>query len=194
MIASRRMSRPRGSADRRRLLHRLAAGRSLVGRSLVGRFVGLSLTAATLLTLTGCPDRNRGISPDGAGLFFPAGTVLDPRVPTDEQARWLYVLNANSDLVYNAGTLVPVDIRDFYRKWMRDPEACFAGGDPEACQPGVSSGGFSSRSPTRSSRGWSRSIVRSVTAKLRRAMDKVPSRAATAARGSSGNHHRRKCH
>ena len=96
-----------------------------------------------------CNDRNRGISPDGAGLYFPAGTVLDPRVATDTPARWIFVLNANSDLVFNAGTLVPVDLERFFKEWMRDPEACFKradldgdgiaeteDGDAEACLPG----------------------------------------------------------
>jgi len=85
-----------------------------------------------VLALTACPDRNRGVSPDGAGLFFPAGTVLDPRVDPKDPARWMFALNANSDLVYNAGTLLPVDLAAFYASWMRDPEACFAA-DGDAC-------------------------------------------------------------
>ncbi|HEY0135134.1 MAG TPA: hypothetical protein VGB85_13690, partial [Nannocystis sp.] len=79
-----------------------------------------------MVGLTGCPDRNRGISPEDAGLFFPAGAVLDPRVPETTPARWMFVLNANSDLVFNAGTLVPVDLERFYAAWMRDPAVCFA--------------------------------------------------------------------
>jgi hypothetical protein len=93
----------------------------------------LGLAAAVLLA--GCPDRNRGVSPVGAGLYFPSGLALDPRVPEDTPARWLFVLNGNSDLVYNAGTLVPVDLDRFFREWMTDPAACFAG-DAAGCVPG----------------------------------------------------------
>ncbi len=73
----------------------------------------------------GCQDRNRGVSPDGVGLYFPSGIALDPRVPQDQAARWLFVLNGNSDLVYNAGSVVPVDLDKFFRSWMLDPELCF---------------------------------------------------------------------
>lgn len=102
-----------------------------------GKALGISalLGAALLTGLVGCPDRNRGISPVGRGLFFPAGFALDPRVPVDEPARWAFALNANSDLVYNAGTIIPVDLDAFFAAWMRDPDACFAG-DAEACKPG----------------------------------------------------------
>ncbi len=90
------------------------------------------MLALTGLTLTGCPDRNRGRSPEDAGLFFPAGTVLDPRVTDGSPAKWMFVLNANSDLVYNAGTLVPVDLERFFASWMRDPATCFLA-DGAAC-------------------------------------------------------------
>ena len=137
---SRRRS-PQGDRTGSRGASRAAAG---------GLGLGLLLLAAGIgAGLGGCNDRNRGISPDGAGLYFPAGTVLDPRVAEGTPARWMFVLNANSDLVYNAGTLVPVDIERFFKEWMRDPEACFRrkdvdgdgiaeteDGDAEACQPG----------------------------------------------------------
>lgn len=109
--------------------------------------MGVALFAAA--TFAGCSDRNRGVSPDGAGLYFPAGTVLDPRIHELTPARWIFVLNANSDLVFNAGTVVPVDLERFFKEWMRDPEACFKrkdvdgdgiaeteDGDASACQPG----------------------------------------------------------
>lgn len=91
--------------------------------------------ALGLLT-PGCEGRNRGISPVGAGLYFPSGIALDPRVPRTQPARWLFVLNGNSDLVYNAGSLVPVDLDAFFAAWMIDPDACFAG-DAAACRPGT---------------------------------------------------------
>ncbi len=61
--------------------------------------------------------------------------VLDPRVPVDVPARWLFVANANSDLVYASGNVIPIDLAGFFAAWMRDADACFAG-DPEACAPG----------------------------------------------------------
>ncbi len=97
--------------------------------------IGVLLGAALLTGLVGCSDRNRGISPVGRGLFFPAGFALDPRVPEDTPARWAFALNANSDLVFNAGTVIPFDLDRFFAAWMRDPDACFAG-DAEACKPG----------------------------------------------------------
>ncbi len=122
--------------------------RGLSSRPVAGPVTGL-VAGLVVLALGGCPDRNRGVSPDGAGLFFPAGTVLDPRVPEGEPARWMFVLNANSDLVFNAGTLLPVDLDRFFGAWMRDARACFGekdvngdgaidfrDGDPEACKPG----------------------------------------------------------
>gem|GEM_PF-1282390 len=117
------MSRPRGNAGRQPAQRRRLAIR-------VGGWGGA--LALTGLALTACPDRNRGISPDGAGLFFPAGTVLDPRVEQGTPARWMFVLNANSDLVFNSGTLLPIDLDSFYRAWMRAPELCFQA-DGVAC-------------------------------------------------------------
>lgn len=87
----------------------------------LGGLAGLAL----LLAASGCQDRNRGVSPDGAGMYFPSGVALDPRVPDNKRARWLFVLNGNSDLVYNAGTLMPVDLRGFFDAWMLDPDRCF---------------------------------------------------------------------
>ncbi|MBL9106909.1 MAG: hypothetical protein JNL82_38745 [Myxococcales bacterium] len=111
---------------------------------------GAAVALATLTLAPGCEDRNRGVSPDGVGLYFPAGVALDPRVPAYKRARWMFVLNANSDLVYNAGTLAPVDLRGFFAAWMLDAERCFGtlddpntpdvdetvAGDPAFCGPG----------------------------------------------------------
>lgn len=73
----------------------------------------------------------------GKGLYFPSGFVLDPRVAPDAEARWGFALNANSDLVFNSGTIIPVRLDDFFAAWMRDPEKCFGEEHvAEACQPG----------------------------------------------------------
>ena len=137
VIASRRMSRPRGNAGQRPARRRqppiLTGGPARPSRpSRPPGALALAGLALVGLTLTACPDRNRGISPDGAGLFFPAGTVLDPRVEPGTPARWMFVLNANSDLVFNSGTLLPVDLDSFYSAWMRAPDLCFQA-DGAAC-------------------------------------------------------------
>lgn len=118
------------------------------GLRLGSRIAAAGALALLVSGLVGCPDRNRGISPVGRGLYFPAGLVLDPRVPTDSLARWGFALNANSDLVFNAGTVIPVDLERFFKSWMRDPKACFTEGVAEACQPGQPPGlGTSDKGP-----------------------------------------------
>ena len=93
---------------------------------------------SALIVGAACQDRNRGISPEGVGLYFPSGIALDPRIPETQAARWLFVLNGNSDLVYNAGGVVPVDLDKFFSSWMLDPQRCFgfdANGQPLADGP-----------------------------------------------------------
>jgi DNA-binding beta-propeller fold protein YncE len=52
----------------------------------------------------GCGIGQSGISPPLDHVFFPAGIAMDPT------GQWLYVVNSNSDLRYNAGTVVAVDL------------------------------------------------------------------------------------
>lgn len=108
---------------------------------------GLSFAALAVLALSACENRNRGVSPVGQGLYFPSGITLDPRVPDDVQARWLFVLNGNSDLVYNAGSIVPLDLVKFFDAWMIDADACFAG-DAEGCKVGTGLVGEGGTGPT----------------------------------------------
>ncbi|TPV93948.1 MAG: hypothetical protein B7733_17710 [Myxococcales bacterium FL481] len=106
------------------------------------RRVGLLLLGSTLAG--GCVgDANPGIDPPDDALFFPQGLALDPRVSdadsaactTDldctgqarcvaevcrEPARWLFVANANSDLRFNSGTMLAVDLDAFLRKAVED--------------------------------------------------------------------------
>jgi len=56
------------------------------------------------LALSGCTLHQAGVTPPDNRVFFPSGGVVDP------DGRWLYVVNANSDLRYNAGTLVAIDL------------------------------------------------------------------------------------
>jgi len=133
--------------------------------------VGLLLGAALFTGLVGCQDRNRGRSPADKGLFFPAGLALDPRVAEDMPARWAFALNANSDLFFNAGTIIPVDLDRFFAAWMRDPDKCFAG-DAESCKPGQPPGlAPPTTPPADEADDWSRwPVVADVAAELSEAL------------------------
>lgn len=98
---------------------------------------------------------NPGYEPPDDALMFPIGLLLDPRVSTQagpecgddgdcegrsrcasgvcrEPARWLFVSNANSDLRFNASTLVAIDLDAFSAAIDRsDPEALAALQGPE---------------------------------------------------------------
>jgi DNA-binding beta-propeller fold protein YncE len=97
-----------------------------------GSRLGL-LSLAGLCASACLSETNAGLEPGDHRLHFPAGLLLDPRVGTEPQgdcqadeecaagsscaagqcrvrARWLFVSNANSDLAFNASSLVAVDI------------------------------------------------------------------------------------
>ncbi|WAS89924.1 YncE family protein [Nannocystis punicea] len=88
---------------------------------------------AVLAALSACERRNQGISAENAGIYFPAALTLDPRVPEDATARWLFVANANSNLAYNAGSLVAVDLDRFFDAWMNCPKLCLHKVDDGTC-------------------------------------------------------------
>ncbi|HEY4184935.1 MAG TPA: hypothetical protein VGP07_07695 [Polyangia bacterium] len=56
------------------------------------------------LALGGCSLHQAGVTPPDNRIFFPSGGIIDP------DGQWLYVVNSNSDLRYNAGTIVAVDL------------------------------------------------------------------------------------
>lgn len=62
----------------------------------------LSLCA---LAIAGCGIGDSGIAPPVDRVFLPAGMLVDP------SGDWLYVVNSNSDLRYNAGTVTALDLR-----------------------------------------------------------------------------------
>ena len=51
-----------------------------------------------------CSLHQDGVTPPDNRIAFPAGAVIEP------SGRWMYVVNSNSDLRYNAGTVVAVDL------------------------------------------------------------------------------------
>jgi len=95
-------------------------------------------TAALLaLGLLSCSEFSPGVDPPADKFAFPAGLLLDPRISSEptgpcmvddecgsgqrcasgscrSTARWMLVTNANSDLRYNAGSLIPVDLDKFW--------------------------------------------------------------------------------
>ena len=71
------------------------------------RVVGLAGLVAALVVspiLGGCSLHQAGVEPPDNRIFFPSGGIVDP------DGKWLYVVNSNSDLRYNAGTVVVVDL------------------------------------------------------------------------------------
>ena len=62
------------------------------------------LVAVIVVASDGCDFGQSGIEPPADRIFLPAGIVADP----DKQL--LYVVNSNSDLRYNAGTITVVDL------------------------------------------------------------------------------------
>jgi len=64
--------------------------------------LGLSALALLLTPLAACSVSQDGILPPKARIFLPEGGLVD--------GRWLYVVNSNSDLRYNDGTLAVVDL------------------------------------------------------------------------------------
>jgi|GEM_PF-923992 len=67
------------------------------------RVVGLAGLVAAVVA-GGCSLHQAGVEPPDNRLFFPSGGIVDP------DGHWLYVVNSNSDLRYNAGTVVAVDL------------------------------------------------------------------------------------
>lgn len=114
-----------------------AALQGLVVASRPMRAHGCAAALGSLLTfaLAGCGARNQGEPPPEGRFFFPSGVLLDPLQrdePTDDRLdpdalplevldlpgpRYLYVANGNNDRSYNAGTLVAIDLRKFWRAW-----------------------------------------------------------------------------
>lgn len=72
---------------------------------------------AIALWIAACGRANEGEDPPVDQLFFPSGMLLDPRAAPDEAARYLFVVNGNNDLAYNAGTLVAIDLDAFFASW-----------------------------------------------------------------------------
>jgi DNA-binding beta-propeller fold protein YncE len=76
-------------------------------RSPVGRvpIFWLSALGALLLTGAGCSLGQSGINPPVDQIFLPSGLAVDPN------GNWLYVINSNNDLRFNAGTLLALDLQ-----------------------------------------------------------------------------------
>jgi YVTN family beta-propeller protein len=68
--------------------------------NLVFALLGLAVVAAA----GGCNFGQSGIEPPADRIFLPAGIAVDPQAPL------LYVVNSNSDLRFNAGTVAVVDL------------------------------------------------------------------------------------
>ena len=76
-------------------------------RSPVGRvpIIGLLVLGALVLAGAGCDLGQNGIDPPLDQIFWPAGLAID------RDGNWLYVVNSNNDLRFNAGTLIAIDLQ-----------------------------------------------------------------------------------
>jgi hypothetical protein len=68
-------------------------------------FASAVLALSVVAVGSGCNFGQNGIAPPVNRIFLPAGVAVDP------DADFLYVVNSNSDLRYNAGTVVAVDLQ-----------------------------------------------------------------------------------
>ena len=82
----------------------------------------------TLTLTTSCGEGNPGFDPPADEFVFPSGLMLDPRIPKDEPARWLFVVNANSDRRYNAASMVALDLDEYWAQAFADPSKVLPAG------------------------------------------------------------------
>lgn len=73
-------------------------------RSSVGRMLKSGLSLLLALAASGCSLGQSGIEPPNDQIFLPSGLAIDPA------GDWLYVVNSNNDLRFNAGTVLPLDL------------------------------------------------------------------------------------
>jgi hypothetical protein len=120
--------------------------------------VGVALMVAGVLGLVSCGEEglSPGLTPPDDVLFFPHGMLLDPRVDAAagpvcadssecddgyscargvcrEPARWMFVTNANSDIRYNGGSIVAIDLNAWFTAM--DGELSPAESVPDADRP-----------------------------------------------------------
>jgi YVTN family beta-propeller protein len=81
---------------------RLRHGSRLAGAG--GRLVWALAAAAVASLAVGCTLHQAGVLPPEDRIFFPGGAIVGPG------GGWLYVVNSNSDLRYNAGTILAVNL------------------------------------------------------------------------------------
>jgi len=90
------------------------------------RAVLVLVTAA--LAAPACKLNQQGVAPPRDRIAFPASALVDP------DGRWLYVANSNSDLRYNNGTLVAVDLHAVTRDRFGDAAAHVPAPTWQVCQ------------------------------------------------------------
>jgi DNA-binding beta-propeller fold protein YncE len=88
-------------------------------RSPVGRvpIFWLPALGALVLAGAGCGLGQTGIDPPLDQIFWPGGLAIDP------DGNWLYVVNSNNDLRFNAGTLLAIDLQKAKRDREKLPAA-----------------------------------------------------------------------
>jgi DNA-binding beta-propeller fold protein YncE len=101
------------------------------------RVAKVALVGACAWLLAGCPASELGLDPPADDVFYPTGLAVDPRGDI------LYVTNGNSDLLYNAGTLLALDltkVRSDIKAFQTtgEPPAAEGGDERKACRRDVS--------------------------------------------------------
>jgi DNA-binding beta-propeller fold protein YncE len=94
----------------------------------LARRPALALVAGSLVAM-GCSFGESGVTPPLDGIFLPTSVAVDPA------GNWLFVVNSNSDLRYNAGTVAAIDLRKAAddrgrRDWTACSSAAFRPGGP----------------------------------------------------------------
>ncbi len=142
------------------------------------RLVSALIAAASCVAAIGCGLNQEGIGPPNNTIFFPGAIRVDPT-----NGRWLYVVNSNSDLRYNDGTLVAVDLnavdddRELTTPWGNCPSANYIYPSSSPARP--------AGSPTRRTAAGTRSIATCSTATSATTSSRRCRSAASAARSRS---------
>jgi hypothetical protein len=88
---------------------RQAEGRRARTRRLARRLIPLVVGAAACVGA--CYSNEKGIAPPDNGIYFPTGLALSQPNPDGASgSRWLFVLNSNFDLRYDAGWISAIDL------------------------------------------------------------------------------------
>ncbi|MBC8133206.1 MAG: hypothetical protein H7X95_09525, partial [Deltaproteobacteria bacterium] len=85
-----------------------------------------------LVLTSACNLNQEGVRPPANRIFFPGGAFMEDAGPG--LGKWLYVVNSNSDLRYNAGTVAAVNLARVRQDYPFDATRLDAAGNPKKWQ------------------------------------------------------------